>query len=110
MKGWPILLWLLLACLLLVRLPSALPLPLLPLYLPAQDALIKVLTGTCTCGSTPSLAFPLACTQHHQRSGSLCRSCRDWLRQFWSMLQNVSAHQQCVRQSLECPCHSCRPC
>ncbi len=46
MEGWAILLWLLLARLLLVRLPSALPLPLLPLYLPAQDALIKVLTST----------------------------------------------------------------
>lgn len=72
MEGWAILFRLLLARLLLVLLPSALPLSLLPLYLPAQDTLIQVWTSTCRCGSTRSLpvVFIMVADQQ-QRSGNL---------------------------------------
>ena len=53
MEGWTVLLLLLLACRLLVLLPCALglPLPLLPLYLLAEEALIKVSAGACRSAS-----------------------------------------------------------
>ena len=113
MEGWAILLQLLLAHLLLVLLPSGLPLPLLPLYLPAQDALIKILTSTCRRGSTHSLLVQW----HWSRPSFLaiiylsgCEQCCGKSAHVCDVQQRHVAHQQCVRQSLVCPCHSFRPC
>lgn len=113
MEGRAVLLLLLLARLLLVLLPSALPLPLLPLYLPAQDALVQALTSTCRGGSPRSglvrwhwsqiiflATARLSGREHCCEKGAHVRDVQ----------QRRVAHQQCVRQSLACPCHSFRPC
>ena len=72
MEGWAILLLLLLACLLLVLLRSALPLPLLPLHLPAQYALIeRALSSTCRYSSTITSSALLTAGLHCQPCGGL---------------------------------------